>query len=180
MIRGIGVDIVEIERIKAAVEARKERFLARIFTVEERDYCFEKPRPFRHLAARFAAKEAVSKALGTGKSGMQWTDIEVCRDSHGRPFIKLYGGAADRAQEKGIVMWRSASLSIATTPWLPLSPWASGLRRTLSMSPAISFPLPKQTSSFCVNLYLCCWPRPTKCALLSKLPSTSRGSPSMN
>lgn len=103
MIRGIGVDIVEIDRIQAAVEARKERFLARIFTTEERDYCFEKPRPCRHLAARFAAKEAVSKALGTGKSGMQWTDIEVCRDSRGRPFIKLYGGAADRAHEKGIV-----------------------------------------------------------------------------
>ncbi len=103
MIRGIGVDIVEIERIQAAVEARKERFLARIFTDEERKYCFDMPRPFRHLAARFAAKEAVSKALGTGKRGMQWTDIEVCRDPHGRPFIKLYGGAADRAQDKGIV-----------------------------------------------------------------------------
>ncbi len=103
MIRGIGVDIVEIDRIRAAVEGRKERFLKRIYTESERDYCFDMPRPFRHLAARFAAKEAVSKALGTGKKGMQWTDIEVCRDSRGRPFIKLEGGAAARAREKGIV-----------------------------------------------------------------------------
>lgn len=103
MIRGIGVDIVEINRIQSAVENRKERFLQRIYTQAERDYCFEKPRPFRHLAARFAAKEAVSKALGTGKTGMQWTDIEVCRDSHGRPYIKLDGGAAERARDKGVV-----------------------------------------------------------------------------
>lgn len=103
MIRGIGVDIVEIDRIQAAVDNRKERFLTRIFTSDERAYCYEKPRPCRHLAARFAAKEAVSKALGTGISNMRWTDIEVCRDSRGRAYIKLYGGAADRAAEKGIV-----------------------------------------------------------------------------
>lgn len=103
MIKGIGVDIVEINRIQAAVEGRKERFLKRIYTEGEREYCLQMPRPFRHLAARFAAKEAVSKALGTGKSGMQWTDIEVCRDSRGRPYIKLFGGAAERAREKGVV-----------------------------------------------------------------------------
>ncbi len=102
MIRGIGVDIVEIDRIERAVASRKERFLARVFTPEERDYCFSKPRPARHLAARFAAKEAVSKALGSGKSGMRWTDIEVCRDPHGRPYIKLDGGASKRADSKGI------------------------------------------------------------------------------
>ena len=102
MIKGIGVDIVEIERIQKAIEARKERFLDRIFTPDERNYCDSKPRPWRHFAARFAAKEAVSKALGSGKRGMHWTDIEVCRDSQGRPYIKLTGGAALRAQEKGV------------------------------------------------------------------------------
>lgn len=102
MIKGIGVDIVEIDRIQQAIESKKERFLHRIFTEGERDYCFAKPSPFRHFAARFAAKEAVSKALGSGKRGMHWTDIEVCRDSLGKPFIKLSGGAVERAQEKGI------------------------------------------------------------------------------
>lgn len=102
MIKGIGVDIVEIGRINQAIENRKDRFINRIFTPSEQEYCFGKPRPSRHFAARFAAKEAVSKALGTGKKGMRWTDVEVCRDGQGRPFIKLTGGAAARAQENGV------------------------------------------------------------------------------
>ncbi len=102
MIKGIGVDIVEIGRIDQAIANRKERFINRIFTESEREYCFGKPRPSRHFAARFAAKEAVSKALGTGKKGMRWTDVEVCRDGQGRPFIKLTGGAAARARENGV------------------------------------------------------------------------------
>jgi holo-[acyl-carrier protein] synthase len=102
MIKGIGVDIVEIGRIERAVENKKERFLNRIYTPTEQEYCRSKPRPYRHFAARFAAKEAVSKALGTGKRSMRWTDIEVCRDSKGRPFIKLTGGAAARAHDQGV------------------------------------------------------------------------------
>jgi holo-[acyl-carrier protein] synthase len=102
MIKGIGVDIVEIDRIEKAIESRKERFINRIFTKGEQEYCFGRPRPFRHFAARFAAKEAVSKSLGTGKRGMHWTDIEVCRDIKGCPYIKLSGGAIERAQEKGV------------------------------------------------------------------------------
>ena len=102
MIKGIGVDIVEIYRINQAIENRKDRFIKRIFTDSEQEYCFGKPLPSRHFAARFAAKEAVSKALGTGKKGMRWTDVEVCRDDNGRPYIKLTGGAATRAQEKGV------------------------------------------------------------------------------
>src|SRR3990172_1072311 len=102
MIKGIGVDIVEIGRINQAIENRKDRFIKRIFTESEQEYCFGKPRPSRHFAVRFAAKEAVSKALGTGKKGMRWTDVEVCRDGKGCPYIKLTGGAAERAQEKGV------------------------------------------------------------------------------
>ena len=102
MIKGIGVDIVEIGRIDQAIENRKDRFINRIFTEDERQYCFGKPRPSRHFAARFAAKEAVSKALGTGKKGMRWTDVEVCRDTKGCPYIKLTGRAAERAQAKGV------------------------------------------------------------------------------
>ncbi|MDP1808454.1 MAG: holo-ACP synthase [Actinomycetota bacterium] len=102
MIKGIGVDIVEIDRINQAIENRKDRFIKRIFTDSEQEYCLGKPRPFRHFATRFAAKEAVSKALGTGKKGMRWTDVEVCRDGKGCPYIKLTGGAAERAREKGV------------------------------------------------------------------------------
>ena len=101
MIRGLGVDIVEIERIKKAL-LKYERFERRIFTQDERKYCQSKQDPALHYAARFAAKEAVSKALGSGKVGMKWTDIEVKRDSRGKPFITLSGGAAKQAQENGI------------------------------------------------------------------------------
>lgn len=102
MIKGIGVDIVEIDRIQKAIDSRKDRFINRIFTRDEQEYCFGRPRPYRHFAARFAAKEAVSKALGTGKRGMHWTDIEVCRDAKGCPFIRMTGGATARAQENGV------------------------------------------------------------------------------
>src|SRR3990170_4657224 len=102
MIKGIGVDIVEIDRINRVIENRKDRFVNRIFTRDEQTYCLSKPRPWRHFAARFAAKEAVSKALGTGAKGMRWTDVEVRRDAKGCPYIKLSGGAAELAQEKGV------------------------------------------------------------------------------
>src|SRR3989304_473934 len=102
MIKGIGVDIVEIERIQKAIDSKQDRFVNRIFTEDEREDCFGNPRPSRHFAARFAAKEAVSKALGTGKKGMRWTDVEVCRDTKGCPYIKLTGGGAERAQEKSV------------------------------------------------------------------------------
>ncbi len=101
MIRGLGVDIIEIDRIKAAL-LKYDSFEKRIFTPAESKYCQSKQNPALHYAARFAAKEAVSKALGTGKSGMKWTDIEVKRDSKGKPFIILSGGAAKQARENGI------------------------------------------------------------------------------
>lgn len=102
MIKGIGVDIIEIDRIERAIKKSNTRFIKRVFTQAEETYCLSRPQPFRHFAVRFAAKEAVSKALGTGKNGFRWTDIEVCRDERGRPFIKLLGGGAARAEEKGV------------------------------------------------------------------------------
>lgn len=102
MIRGVGVDIVEIARVKRAVETRRERFLNRVFTDDEQAYCLGKKQPHRHLAVRFAAKEAVVKCLGTGKQGMRWTDIEIRRDSLGKPYVRLHGGAARRAAERGV------------------------------------------------------------------------------
>jgi len=95
----IGVDIIEIERIRQAKERWGERFLGRIYTEGERLYC--KGHPSR-LATRFAAKEAVMKALGTGRRGAGWRDIEVVRERGSPPSIRLHGRALQRAQALGI------------------------------------------------------------------------------
>lgn len=89
MILGIGNDIVEIARIKANLDRYQDRFLNRVFTSHEQDYCLNRKVPALHLAGRFAAKEAVVKALGTGFSqGLTWTDIEIHNESNGKPFVK--------------------------------------------------------------------------------------------
>jgi holo-[acyl-carrier protein] synthase len=95
---GIGVDIVETARIASSIERFGERFLKRVFTDGEREYCGAMPFPARHYGARFAAKEAVSKAFGTG-IGKQvgWRDIEVKRKETGEPYIILHGDAAEFA-----------------------------------------------------------------------------------
>lgn len=92
MIRGIGVDIVDIERVRALVDTEGERFLDKVFTSEEIAYCNGKARRHQHFAARFAAKEAVSKALATGWAGdFRWKDVEVTNDPTGQPRITLHG-----------------------------------------------------------------------------------------
>ncbi|MDZ4170064.1 MAG: holo-ACP synthase [Coriobacteriia bacterium] len=101
-ILGLGVDIVEIERMAAALE-RRPRLKERLFSEDERHYCDKRSRPEVHYALRFAAKEAVLKALGTGFSGMRFRDVEVARDATGRPIPILHGAAAARAAELGIV-----------------------------------------------------------------------------
>jgi holo-[acyl-carrier protein] synthase len=102
-IHGIGIDVVEVERIASAIERHGEPFLARLFTAAERHYCAAQKRPELHYAARFAAKEAVSKALGTGIGGdAGWLDLEIVRDALGAPKLLLHGAAADFAREKGI------------------------------------------------------------------------------
>ncbi len=101
MIKGIGIDIVEVNRIEQAISRRK-RFTERIFTETEREYCLSKRRPHLHFAVRFAAKEAALKALGTGMRGVKWTDFEVRRDKWGKPYLSLSGNAAAVARERGI------------------------------------------------------------------------------
>lgn len=101
MIVGLGVDIVEIGRMRLAL-GRHPRMRERCFSAEERAYCESKNRPVVHYALRFAAKEAVLKALGTGFSGMRFTDVEVVRDPKGRPQPLLSGRAADVAAELGV------------------------------------------------------------------------------
>lgn len=100
---GIGLDLVKIERIHALAERWQERFLGRLYTETERRYCFERAAPYASLAARFAAKEAVLKALGTGwTAGVSWQDIQVVNDGHGRPSALVQGRAGDLLREAGV------------------------------------------------------------------------------
>lgn len=101
---GLGVDIVEIARMRRVME-RTPLFAAKVFTEAERAYCDSKANPTTHYAARFAAKEAVCKALGTGilVDGMRMTDVEVVRDSRGKPTVALHGQAAARAKDQGVL-----------------------------------------------------------------------------
>ncbi|MDI6901280.1 MAG: holo-ACP synthase [Anaerosomatales bacterium] len=101
-ISGLGVDIVEIDRMRAALE-RHPRMRERIFSAEERAYCEGRNKPEIHYAMRFAAKEAVLKALGTGFSGIRFTDVEVLRDDRGRPVPRLSGRAAEAAAAAGVI-----------------------------------------------------------------------------
>lgn len=102
-ILGIGVDIVETARIERSIAEFGDRFLARVFTERERDYCRPMKHAARHFAARFAAKEAVSKAFGTGiGTEVGWQDIEVRRKASGEPFVVLQGGAKSLAERMGV------------------------------------------------------------------------------
>jgi holo-[acyl-carrier protein] synthase len=100
---GIGVDLVECARIEHSLERFGERFLHRVFTDGEIAYSNSMKFPARHLAARFAAKEAVSKAFGTGiGKAMGWRDIDVQKKESGEPFLVLTGGAEDLANKRGV------------------------------------------------------------------------------
>jgi len=101
MIFGIGIDIIEIERIKESVEKFGDRFLNKIFTQTELDYSLSKKNRYQHLAARFAAKEAIAKALATGWSkGFRWKDIEIYNESNGLPKVKLLGHLASFVEKE--------------------------------------------------------------------------------
>lgn len=102
MIVGSGIDIAEVPRIAEAIARHGERFLRRIFTEGEQRYCDSKANRIERYAARFAAKEAAMKALGTGwNRGVRWVDIEVCRQPGGRPTIVFHGRAGGIAKELG-------------------------------------------------------------------------------
>lgn len=102
MIYGIGLDMVEVGRVRSAIE-RRQTFLGRVFTPAEQAYCLAGERHrHRRLAARFAAKEAVLKALGIGLREVKWTDAEVLNDTLGKPQVRLYGQLAVLARQKGV------------------------------------------------------------------------------
>jgi len=102
VIVGLGVDIAEVNRIEEAISRHGRRFIERVFTPAEIDYCERHRNRFERYAGRFAAKEALMKALGTGWShGVRWRDIEVTRLPGGRPALMLHGATRERAERMG-------------------------------------------------------------------------------
>jgi holo-[acyl-carrier protein] synthase len=113
MILGIGTDLAEVERISKSVERFGERFLTRIYTAHERAYAMRKANWAERLAARFAAKEAGMKAIGTGLSrGVSWQNFEVANEPSGRPTLRLSGVALNVANTMGV---KRVSLSLTHT-----------------------------------------------------------------
>lgn len=101
MIIGIGTDLCDIRRIESSIEKYGDRFKARIFTDFERDYCESKSGSVAYYAKRWAAKEAVAKALaGPRTKSLSWQDVEVINDPSGRPVVKLYRGALRRMKSR--------------------------------------------------------------------------------
>jgi len=119
MIVGSGIDLVEISRIQQSVKRFGQRFLNRVYTPAEQAYCLRKRNSAESLAARFAAKEAGAKALGTGIShGVSWLEIEVVREPSGRPTIRFHGRAAEIARGLGVA---HVALSITHTGSLSMA-----------------------------------------------------------
>ena len=119
MIIGSGIDLVEIHRIQSSVDRFGARFLNKVFTAGEQAYCLRKRNSAESLAARFAAKEAGAKALGTGISrGVTWLEIEVVREAGGRPVLRFHGRAAEMARRLNA---KHAALSISHTKELAMA-----------------------------------------------------------
>ncbi|MBV9436602.1 MAG: holo-ACP synthase [Acidobacteria bacterium] len=113
MILGTGIDICEVARIEQSIARFGEQFLRRVFTEQEIRYCQSKKNSVERYAARFAAKEAAMKALGTGWAhGVVWKSVEVGREPRGRPTLLLHGKAAELAKEMGVTR---VSLSLTHT-----------------------------------------------------------------
>ncbi len=113
MTLGIGIDIIEVERIQASYEKFGERFLTRILHPNEISYCLSHRAPGPFLAARFAAKEAISKAFGTGIGArLGWQDMEIGRKASGEPFVILHGGGQKLLEERGA---RAVLISLSHT-----------------------------------------------------------------
>jgi holo-[acyl-carrier protein] synthase len=119
MIVGSGIDLVEIGRIQRSMDRYGQRFLDRVYTAREQSYCRSKRKAAESFAARFAAKEAGAKALGTGIShGVNWLEIEIAREPGGRPTLQFHGRAAEFASRLGAVR---VALSITHTSTLAMA-----------------------------------------------------------
>jgi holo-[acyl-carrier protein] synthase len=137
----VGVDAVGVERLEGVLGGREER-QEKLFTAAELDYCRGKRRCYEHLAARFAAKEAVLKAFGTGLGRrMRWTDVEVVNDHRGRPEVRLSGAVASFAERHGLrdldvslTHTEGLALAHAVTLWDPRAAEAQGPRAARASS----------------------------------------------
>ena len=119
MILGTGVDLAEVPRIRASIERYGEKFIRRIYTPAEIAYVERKANKYQRYAARFAAKEAGMKAIGTGwRRGVTWQDFEVANLPSGKPTLLLHGVAADFAGKLGV---KNISLSITHTAELSMA-----------------------------------------------------------
>ncbi len=113
MIIGMGIDLAEVPRIRSVIEAQRERFLRRVYTLDEVAYCEQFKNKYERYAGRFAVKEAAMKALGTGwSSGVRWVDIEVVRQAGGKPTLALKGEARKIADRMGV---KNIAVSITHT-----------------------------------------------------------------
>ena len=113
MILGIGIDIIEVARVAASHEKFGERFLNRILHPAEIAYCLSHKNPAPFLAARFAGKEAISKAFGTGiGAALGWHDMEICRKESGEPFVVLHGKGKELLEKRNA---RAALISLSHT-----------------------------------------------------------------
>ncbi len=110
MVKGIGVDIIEISRIEQSIATLGDHFLHKVFTPGEITYCNSKPNAHQHFAARFAAKEALSKALSTGWAGeFRWKDVEVMNESTGQPVLAFHNGMRDALAQSTVFVSLSHS-----------------------------------------------------------------------
>lgn len=126
-----GVDLVDVARIAQMLQEHGPRFEERVFTPAELAYAQGKPRRSEHLAARFAAKEATLKALGTGwAAGIAWTDVEVISEPNGRPTLRLHGRAAQFAAAMHAHAWAVSLTHTDTTAMASVVAWADAQSRS--------------------------------------------------
>ena len=112
MIQGIGIDIVDVSRIRSAIDSWGSLFLKKIYTQTEIEYCTSRKNSYEHFAARFAAKEAVSKALETGwRGGFRWQDVEIVNEPSGKPRVVLYKHVNNLLAESRVLLSLSHSES---------------------------------------------------------------------
>ena len=165
---GLGVDIVEIARMRRILE-RTPSFREKVFSEEERSYCESTANPEVHYATRFAAKEAVLKALGTGFSrGIANHDVEVRRNAKGRPFVVLHGRAKEVADERGV---RELPLSLSYTHTDAVA-WRSPSRRSRCGKRARVDPMEELAKQF--RKLVACWTRWTRRRRPPRIQQTDR------
>lgn len=120
MILGLGNDILEISRMRSSIERHGQHFLNRLFSQTEQDYCYKFQDPSSHFAGRFAAKEAIAKALGTGfGANLAWHDIEIINDEHGKPIVHLSESIRKKHKNPQIILSIShcTEYAMATAIW---------------------------------------------------------------